>query len=166
MAGCGLDAHIVEHLNPALKNRFGKLAYWLAGFHSIMRWLPEFTVRVDGVEQRASFALISRVRNYGGDLEIARSIRLSDGDFEIVLFRGRVAARYALYLAGTLTNTLRHMPGASLLRGRVVEVDDSPQAPIFAQVDGEAAGSVPVRCVTVPDALTILLPEGYGRWTT
>lgn len=166
MAGCGLDAHIVEHLNPALKKRFGKLAYWLAGFQSIMRWLPEFPVRVDGREYVASLALVTRVRNYGGDLEIARSVRLSDEDFEIVLFRGRAAARYALYLAGTLTNTLRLVPGATVLRGREVEIADSPHAPIYAQLDGEAGGRVPGRATIVPDALTILLPESYGQWTT
>ena len=51
----------------------------------------------------ASFALISRVRNYGGDLEIARGASLLRDDFEVVLFRGTVSARYLGYLVGVAT---------------------------------------------------------------
>ena len=93
MAGLGFDAHIVQHINPALKQRFGKAAYWISGFRSVLRSLPEFSVRVDGREYRASFALVTRVRNYGGDLQIARDVRLLSPDFEIVPFLRKVGSR-------------------------------------------------------------------------
>ena len=166
MAGIGLDAHIVEHLNPESKKRWGKLAYWIAGCQAILRWLPEFDVRVNGQQHRVSMALVTRVRNYGGDLEIARRVSLTDDDFEVILLRGRAALRYGLYFGGILTNTLQHMPGVNIVRTREIEVADSPHAPIYAQLDGEAAGRVPGRIQIVPDALTILLPPEYGSWTT
>jgi diacylglycerol kinase family enzyme len=165
MCGTGLDAQIVQNLDPATKKKLGKLAYWLAGFRAILRWLPEFDVRVNGDAYRASMALITRVRNYGGDLEIARSVRLSDEDFEVLMFGGRAAVWYGLYLAGILTNTLRLLPGVTIARARSVEVGDSLHAPVFVQLDGEAAGRAPARVSIVPDALTILLPEAYGKWT-
>ena len=37
----------------------------------------------------ASFALISRVRNYGGDLEIARGASLLRDDSKLCCFEGR-----------------------------------------------------------------------------
>ena len=166
MAGIGLDAHIVEHLDTESKKRWGKLAYWGAGFKAILRWLPEFDVRVNGRTHRVSMALVTRVRNYGGDLEIARGVRLSDNDFEVVLLRGRAAMRYGLYFAGILTDTLRHMPGVDIVRACDVEIGSSLQAPVFAQLDGEAVGRIPGRITIVPDALTMLLPPGYGKWTT
>jgi diacylglycerol kinase (ATP) len=164
MAGLGLDAHIVEHLDPESKKRLGKLAYWKAGFEAVLRWLPEFDVLVNGEAHLVSMALVTRVRNYGGDLEIARRVRLSDDDFDVVLLRGRAAFRYALYLVGILTNTLESMPGAKVVRASEVRVAESPHAPVYAQVDGEAAGRVPASIAIVPDALTILLPAGYGLW--
>ena len=75
MAGAGLDAEIVYHLNLDLKAAFGKFAYYVGGFSRAFYPLNEFEVIVDGQRHEASFALISRVRNYGGDLEIARGLR-------------------------------------------------------------------------------------------
>ena len=161
MAGIGLDAHIVEHMNPGLKKQLGKVAYWIQGFRSVLRRLPEFTVRVDGREFRASFALITRVRNYGGDLEIARRIRLTHSDFEIILFSGSFAPIYLKYFAGVALNQLPNLSGVHVLRGHAVEVSQ-PDAPVFAQLDGEAAGPIPGRLEIVPDALTLLMPPSYG----
>jgi diacylglycerol kinase (ATP) len=161
MAGLGFDAHIVQHINPTLKQRFGKAAYWMAGFRSVLRRLPEFGVKVDGREYRASFALVTRVRNYGGDLEIARSVRLVSPDFEIVLFSGSSAAVYLKYLAGIALNQLKGMSGVQILRGTTVEVMGTG-APVFAQLDGEPAGLIPGRVEIVPDALSLLMPPNYG----
>ncbi len=161
MAGIGLDAHIVEHMNPGLKRHLGKAAYWIEGFRSVLRRLPEFAVRVDGREYRASFALVTRVRNYGGDLEIARSVRLTSPDFEVVLFSGSLAHVYLKYFAGVGLNQLQGMSGVEVLRGTTVEVFN-PDAGVFAQLDGEAAGAIPARAEIVPDALTLLTPAHYG----
>jgi diacylglycerol kinase family enzyme len=161
MAGLGLDAHVVHHLNPDLKRRAGKIAYWIAGFSSVLRRLPEFTVRVDGQDYQASFALITRVRNYGGDLEIARSVQLSSPDFEIVLFAGSFATVYVKYLAGIALNQLKGMAGVTILRGSTVEVSGG-QPPVYVQLDGEAAGRIPGRVEIVPDAVTLLMPPSYG----
>ena len=165
MAGIGLDAHIVENLDPASKNRLGKLAYWKAGFQAMLRWLPEFDVHLNGQTHRVSMALVTRVRNYGGDLQIARQVRLSEDDFEVILLQGRAALRYGLYFTGILTNSLKHMPGVTIVRTREVQIGQTPHAPVFAQLDGEAAGRVPAKITIVPDALTILLPKEYGQWT-
>ena len=161
MAGVGLDAHIVEHMNPGLKRRLGKFAYWIEGFRSVLRRLPEFPVRVDGREYRASFALVTRVRNYGGDLEIARKVRLTSPDFEIILFSGSLAPVYLKYFTGVALNRLEGMTGVEVLRGTAVEFL-SAQVPVFAQLDGEAAGAIPGRVEIVPDALTLLMPAAYG----
>ena len=53
MAGAGLDADIVYHLNQRMKEAFGKVAYWIGGFSKVGRRIPEFTVRADGREYRA-----------------------------------------------------------------------------------------------------------------
>lgn len=161
MAGIGLDAHIVEHMNVSLKRSLGKGAYWIEGFRSLLRRLPEFDVRVDGKSYRASFALITRVRNYGGDLEIARRVRLTDEDFEIVLFSGSLAPIYLKYFAGVALNLLPKLSGVHVLRGHSVEVG-APDAAVFVQLDGEAAGPIPGRVEIVADALTLLMPPHYG----
>ena len=73
MAGIGLDAKIVYNISLPLKARLGKLAYWIGGFGLVGRKLDEFEVLVEGRRVNCAFALISKVRNYGGDLEIAQT---------------------------------------------------------------------------------------------
>jgi YegS/Rv2252/BmrU family lipid kinase len=162
MAGVGFDAHIVYHLNDSLKRLFGKSAYWIGGFGEIVRRYPEFHVEIDGIKQPdSSFALVSRVRNYGGDFEIARSASLVDDHFEAVLFRGRSPLPYLKYVAGMVTRQLSRMRGVSFLDAKVVRVSDPQDRRIYVQVDGENAGRLPATLSLVPDALTLLIPPHY-----
>src|SRR6266545_6414326 len=89
MAGIGLDAHVVYHLSAPLKAKLGKAAYWVSAFSRVGRDLHEFEVTVDGRQHLCSFALVSKVKNYGGDLTIASGASLLDDRFEVVLFEGR-----------------------------------------------------------------------------
>lgn len=161
MAGAGLDAEIVSRINLDLKAAAGKLAYYIGGFAQIARPLPEFEVTVDGKRFEASFALISRVRNYGGDLEIARGASLLRNDFEVVLFRGTLGARYLAYLVGVAFGRAHRMKGCTVLRGHAVICHPSPGHEIYAQMDGELAGTLPMTTEIVPDALTLLMTPEY-----
>lgn len=161
MAGAGLDAEIVYHLNLDLKAAFGKFAYYLGGFSRALYPLNEFEVIVDGQRHEASFALISRVRNYGGDLEIARGASLLRNEFEIVLFRGKQSLKYVPYLVGVAIGQAHRMSGYTALRGRSVTCSAVGGERIFAQLDGELAGQLPLAAEIIPDALTLLVPPVY-----
>ena len=161
MAGVGLDAYIVYNVNTNLKARAGKIAYWLAGFGQVGKRLQEFDVKMEGRTTRASFALISRVRNYGGDLEIARTISLVDEKFEVVLFEGPSSFRYLVYFTGVLFNMLPRIKGATVLHTDKIELSSIPGGKTWLQVDGETAGELPATIEIVPDALTVLMPKRY-----
>jgi diacylglycerol kinase (ATP) len=161
MAGIGFDAYIVHTLNPWLKAKLGKAAYWVGGFGSVLRFLPQFDVRSNGYQRRVSFALASRVRNYGGDLEIARSIRLDVPEFELVTFEGGFSLFYLKYFLGVITNRLDRMSGVGVRRVKELEVSASDD--VLVQLDGEAAGPAPTKVEIVPDALTLMVPRTYGH---
>ena len=162
MAGIGLDAQIVYRVDAALKARAGKLAYWVAGWRLFGRSLPEFDVTADGRTYRCSFALVSKVKNYGGDFSIARSVDMLQDRFEVVLFEGRSTLRYAKYFIGLLLNRVQGMKGLTVLRAREVRLSCPEDSRIYVQIDGEFAGHLPAEIRIVPDALTVLLAEGYG----
>jgi diacylglycerol kinase (ATP) len=163
MAGVGLDAHIVLHVDPVLKARFGKLAYWAAGMPEFFRKLEIFQVEVDGAKHLCSFALITKVRNYGGDFEIAQEVRVDHEEFEVVLFAGANPWRYVFYLTGVAFRQAARLPGVSVFRARDVKMLPVNGDSIHLQVDGEYAGLLPARVSVVPDALTLLVPAHYGR---
>lgn len=161
MAGAGLDADIVAALDYRLKAAAGKFAYYLTGFAHVFRTLNEFEVTVDGKRFEASFALVSRVRNYGGDLQIARGASLLRDDFEVVLFRGTISARYLRYLVGVALRRVDRMKGCTVLRGRSVVCRHRLGQGVYVQVDGELAGNLPMTAEVLPDALTLLAPPEY-----
>jgi diacylglycerol kinase (ATP) len=163
MAGVGLDARIVYNINLPLKARLGKLAYWLAGFSLVGRDLDEFEVLVEGRRVSCAFALISKVRNYGGDLEIAQNVSLLDDRFEVVLFEGRNSFRFLTYLARVAVRRLTGVPGISLIRSGSVCLPAAAGPRVHIQVDGEYAGHLPASVEIVPEALTLLIPEAYVK---
>jgi len=162
MAGIGLDAHIVRNVNPALKAKTGKLAYWVSGWSLLGRTLAEFYVDVEGCRRKCSFALLSRVKNYGGDFEIARQVSLLDDYFEVVLLEGRSSLRYVKYFTGMALNRLSAMQGVTVLRASRVAISCPEDRHGYVQIDGEFAGSLPAEARIVPDALTLLMPPGYA----
>lgn len=164
MAGVGLDAIIVYNLNAALKAATGKFAYWLGGFSHITRPLRQFEARLHGRTVRCGFVLASRVRNYGGDLEIACGANLLDDDFEVVLFEGRNPLRYMAYFLAVIGKMLPRMKGITVERTTRVEFSAPEDTRIYIQIDGEFSGHLPASVEIVPDALSILVPADFrGR---
>jgi len=163
MAGVGLDARIVYELDINLKARLGKLAYWHGGFLQLGRPVPRFSICVDGQEQQASFALITRVRNYGGDFQIARRIKLTDADFEIVVFANYGWQDYLRFFGAVVTNRLYETPGVTVYRSTKAVLKSPGDGRIYVQADGEAIGNLPATISTIPNALTLLIPKRYAE---
>jgi diacylglycerol kinase (ATP) len=158
MAGVGLDAKIVLEVSAPLKEKIGKGAYWAAGLSQLPRRLVQFDLRTNGSVHRGGFALASRVRNYGGDLEIASEASLLKDDFELVLFEGSHPLRYLGYMLGVAVKQVKKMPGVHTIRTKGFDIVSSAHL----QVDGEYAGWESARIEIAPDALTLLLPASYG----
>jgi len=163
MAGIGVDAHIVYHVSSSLKARTGKLAYWMAGFSLLGRRLASLQVEIGGQTYPCSFALLSKVRNYGGDFEIARSVSLFDDDFEVVLFGGSNSLGYLKYLLGMALNRLSGMKGVTVLRTDRMTISGPDDSRVYVQIDGESAGHLPAEIRIVPNAVTLLVPPEYER---
>ncbi len=163
MAGAGFDARMVYSVDPATKRLVGKLAYWMAGLSQLHRKLEQLRVKVDGRELLGSFCLASRVRNYGGDIEIAPTIHLMDDDLEVVVFEATVTATYLAHLASVVAGRVQSAQGITTLRAKSLDLYPDGDEPVHLQVDGEHAGFLPVRVTVQPDAITLLMPPTYLR---
>jgi diacylglycerol kinase (ATP) len=163
MAGVGLDARMIYNISAPLKTNLGKIGYWIVAFSLMGRRLEEFSVKVDECDYRCSFALVSKVRNYGGDFEIARDTSLFDNQFEVVLFQGQNSVRYVRYFIGVVMNHLQGMKGVRILRARKLDISPVRDTRVYMQVDGEYAGHLPGSVEIVRDAITLLLPPLYKQ---
>ncbi len=158
MCGAGLDAAIVYEVRANLKRAFGKLAYWVAGLSQFRRRVESLRVRIGKEQWNCGFALISRIRNYGGDLEIASEASLRNDDFEVVLFEGSHPLRFLLYFTAVGIRQVKRLPGVRVRKTSSVEILTS--AP--SQIDGEYYGREPLKIEAIPGALTLLIPPNYG----
>jgi diacylglycerol kinase family enzyme len=158
MCGAGLDAAIVDEVHAGLKASTGKFAYWVAGLAQFRRNVAGMQLRVNGETIACGFGLISRIRNYGGDLEIASGASLRNCDFEVVVFEGSNPLRYAWYMLGVAVRQVQKLGGVKTRRTACVEI----LTPTHSQIDGEYYGHEPLKIELVPDALTLLIPPTYG----
>jgi diacylglycerol kinase (ATP) len=161
MAGVGLDAIIIERVSPEWKRRLGKASYWAGGFSMLGARLPEFDVFIDGVKSRVSFLLASCVRNYGGDLQIARHANLLEPQLAIVLFEGASSFRYLKYFTGVLTGTLPRIRGVTVTKAQSVSAEIVSGKNVPVQLDGEWCGRLPATIEVTSQTLPILLPPAF-----
>ncbi len=161
MAGVGFDARIVHGLDLSLKDKIGKLAYWLGALRQLGTTLEEFDVEIGGTTRRCSFALVSRVRNYGGDVDLARGASLLSERFEVLVFEGRSVLRFPLYFLAILTGMSSRMKGLTILPATEATATPRPGETVHMQVDGEYAGPIPASFEIVPSAIRLLVPESF-----
>jgi YegS/Rv2252/BmrU family lipid kinase len=157
MAGIGLDASVVQRVNPTLKKKLGKGAFWIAGLSHLGHWTPRpFNVEIEGRSYPATFAAVGKASRYGSDLAITPRARLDAPDFEICLINARSRFRYL--------SLLRHIIGQGVPEGtrdvrflraaRVRAVGED----MDTQVDGEYLGQLPITFEVVPQTLDIIVP--------
>lgn len=164
MAGVGLDAAIVEIVSLPLKRVAGKFAYWVGGFQQAFRKLEPFGRSINGrigTAETCGFALMSRVRNYGGDLELALDASLLDDDFQAVLFSSSSSWHYLFYMATVAVKQHLKMPGVHVERVTGLEFRAVNGGAVPVQLDGELAGRLPAAIRAERDAITLLMPQSY-----
>jgi diacylglycerol kinase family enzyme len=161
MAGAGLDARIVRLVSPAWKRRLGKLSYWQGALAQLGRRLEVFEAEAGGRKYECSFALAARVRNYGGELWIARHANLLEDRLAVVLFEGTSSLRYVKYFAGVLLGRLRGMSGVHVLDAQRVALRLLEDPVIDLQVDGEHAGYAPAEIGLGEKRIRLLVPRRF-----
>jgi diacylglycerol kinase (ATP) len=160
MVGVGLDAQIVSEVNPRIKKATGKFAYWVAGFKQMIKPVNGFEARVGGGEMKNyGFVLASRLRNYGGDLEIATSASLLSDRFEMLSFEGSNPLRYMAYMLGVVVRQHKRLPGVGTLAASSIEFASTSSRVVHVQADGELIGALPARVEIFVNALTLLTPS-------
>jgi diacylglycerol kinase (ATP) len=160
MAGVGFDAHIVHQLSFRLKMSWGVAGYVLESFRQLMRYpFPPFTLRTNGDEWSAAFAVVQRTRRYAGWLLLAPEANLFDPRLTLCLFKSPRWARFLVYAGAVLARQhLRLHDVETVHTIKVICAPRDPETTIRFQLDGELVGTLPAEFEIMPDALTLLVP--------
>jgi diacylglycerol kinase (ATP) len=156
MAGIGLDASVVGRVQPSLKKRIGKGAFWISGLSHLATWnVRPFTLEIDKQTYQATFAAIGKAAKYGGDLAITPGARLDQREFEICIIKTTSRLRYLRLLSYALREGMpRDNPEVSFVKATTVRATGN--APV--QVDGELIGNLPMRFEIAPHSLEVIIP--------
>jgi diacylglycerol kinase family enzyme len=156
MAGIGLDASVVEGVQPSLKKRIGKGAFWLSGLSHLANWNPQpFTLEINGDKYNATFAAIGKAPRYGGDLAITPGARLDQREFEVCIINTTSRRRYLALLSYAMRNGMpRDKPEVRFVNAVSVQAYGDARV----QVDGELMGALPMRFEIAPHSLEVIVP--------
>ncbi|HSE17410.1 MAG TPA: diacylglycerol kinase family protein [Pyrinomonadaceae bacterium] len=156
MAGIGLDASVVRRVQPSLKKRFGKGAFWISGLSHLLTWNPRpFTLQINGDKYTSSFAAIGKAARYGGDLAITPGARLDKPEFEVCIIQTMSRLRYLHLLSYAMRNGMpRNSPEVQFVNAVTVRAHGDAQV----QIDGELIGHLPMRFEIAPQSLQVIVP--------
>ncbi len=159
VAGAGPDGAIVNGVHAGLKKHTGQLAYWAEGFRQLMSYsFAPMRIQSHGEERRATIVVVGRTKHYGGPFKLTTGADLFEDSFEFLTFSKSSRFAYASCLPALWTGKLRTRDGIDTWKSDQSICEPAGNHPVYAQVDGEPIGRLPVSFRIVPDALSLLTP--------
>ncbi|MCL4522834.1 MAG: diacylglycerol kinase family lipid kinase [Acidobacteria bacterium] len=159
VAGAGPDGKLVNAVDPETKRRLGILAYWLEGFRQLVQYpFPLFRVCTAEAEHAASLVVVGRTKHYGGPVMITTEASLFEDCFEVFVATTQKRWRYVTDMSKLLLGRHRTIADDFFWKSTAVRCEPVGREEVWAQVDGEPIGRLPVEFKIVPDALTLVLP--------
>jgi diacylglycerol kinase (ATP) len=159
VGGAGPDGAIVNGVDGDLKKKIGVVAYWVEGVKQLFRYdFPEMRVRSNGEDHLASIIVVGRTANYGGPFKITTEATLFEDSFEFLTNSTRSRMQYLACLPALWLGRIRGMQGIKMWKATEVLCESAGANPVYAQVDGEPIGALPLKFRIVPDALSLVTP--------
>jgi len=159
VAGAGPDGAIVNGVHEGLKKSAGVFAYWVEGFRQLFRYaFPRMRIHSAGQQRQATIIVVGRTAHYGGPFKITTEASLFEDRFEFLTNTTRSRLGYLSCLPALFSGTLRKKRGIDTWKSTEVICEPADGQPVYAQVDGEPVGPLPMAFRIVPDALSIVTP--------
>jgi len=164
LAGIGFEAEMVEKADRDTKNRFGMLAYIMAGVKQL-REFESFEARIETQEKVITLtAGAVTIANAAPPTSVLAQgpagIICDDGLLDLTVVApasaaGAIASAYHL-LQTALRGDAAERDDIGYLRARRIKVTTEPPQKVV--LDGEIIGMTPIDVECIPGGLTILMP--------
>ena len=164
LAGVGFEAETVELADREAKNRFGMLAYVLAGVQQLQN-LETFDVQIETEDKIVTVSAAAvTVANAAPPSSILAQgpsgIVVDDGLLDVTIVSpvnkaGAIAAAYHLLQSASAGTAVERDDIGYLRANRFKIIAEPPQKVVL---DGEMIGTTPIDVECVPQGLTIFVP--------
>lgn len=157
VAGIGFDALVASKVSPAMKRRFGVLAYALAAGREILRYKASpLRMEAEGRLYRGASVVVQNSKIFGGPLSFAPSAEPDDGLLDLVLFERMSPFFACLYATGGVFGRVAGLPGVACLKTPGALVCARERVPVH--LDAERGGVTPVKLSVCKGSLQVLTP--------
>jgi len=159
-AGVGLEALVIEKTSRKLKERFGLLAYGIAGLQALAKVRPlTYSLDLDG-EKIEARGLLCTVANSGHlglpGLSLSPTVNMQDGLLDVIVLRKIDIDTLITLLMQTVTSS-RGLGNLQHWQVRRAKIDVDPAQSV--QLDGDNIGTSPLAVVCLPDSLKVVVPK-------
>jgi diacylglycerol kinase (ATP) len=161
MAGVGFDARAVAALDPAVKRRWGRLAYFWPVARALFRPLPHLDAEIDGECISASWVVVTKAHRYGGSFVLSPDSSILDGKLHAACSHARSRLGLARDLMAIARGDVMGAPHLTITPCNRAFIGASNPEPV--EVDGELFGATPLEVVADPQSLLIILPQERPR---
>lgn len=163
--GAGLDSAVVEHYDPVLKGRVGRLAYVWQAWKTVTAGKESFPLvrarltRPDGGEETLEGLQILVLRGpfYGGAISVVPNADIADDRIWVLALKPGGTLRASIAGLVLPTGLLRFLPGVKLRRAVRVEIEGVDLVPTV-QADGDGAGRLPATVTVAPETVDLIAP--------
>lgn len=158
MAGAGLDAHVVEGVNVALKRHAGKLAYVVESVRQAFGYdFPELQIRANGQTYEGRMAVACRGRFYGGPFVAAPDARLDRPKLEVCILPKSGVGGVVRYGLALPMNKLAELPEVQVVSADSITILGPRGAPL--QGDGDIVARLPAEISIAGETVELVMPE-------
>jgi len=162
MAGIGLDATIVNGVDPGLKRLIGAGAYLASGLDYLARLpLTPFSIDLNGRRHESTFTVISNAASYAVCFTLAPDAAVDDDKLDVCVFNSRSRLAYLTYAFLSMARG-RHTRSSNVVYQPAREVKANSNDEALVQLDGDVMGTLPMRFEIMPQALRIIAPAKRG----
>lgn len=157
----GFDAEAVRILCEQRDGPLhGRISYLFPAIKAITGYkAAPIRIEADGVLLDGEFTwmLALNSKRYGGDNKLAPHADPTDGHFELVALRSSGVAAYLRYGITGLMGKLSQQEDAVAIGVKKLRAWSDGEVPV--QIDGEAAGYLPLELIVKPGACTFVVPS-------
>jgi len=157
--GVGFESLVIEKTQRELKDRFGLLAYGIAGLHALLEAQQvHYRLNLDG-EQIEMDGLACTIANSGHlglpGLSLSPEVNIEDGLLDVIVLRKVDIEKLISFI---LKSPVKGHSLAGFQHWQVKKARIDVDPPQTVQIDGDIMGSSPFEVVCNPKCLRVIVP--------
>jgi diacylglycerol kinase (ATP) len=163
-AGMGLDARMIRDADRELKDRYGKLAYFLTAWQNLRHPRIEYRITIDGrkLRRRAETVMVANLGRITAGLELVPGSDPNDGILEVAILRTRRVRDLAILGFRMVIGRPRSDDLLEIRHGQSIRVETLRPQPL--ELDGNDVGSTRRLDIQVePGALKLVRPPASAE---